>query len=63
MRRNAMMMITAAAALVLIHSVNSFALKENKGREKNKAPVLLGSGKGSWIVGVKRVKNIFAAAL
>lgn len=43
--------------------VNSFALKENKGREKNKAPVLLGSGKGSWIVGVKRVKNIFAAAL
>lgn len=58
-----MMMITAAAALVLIHSVNSFALKENKGREKNKAPVLLGSGKGSWIVGVKRVKNIFAAAL
>lgn len=58
-----MMMITAAAALVLIHSVNSFALKENKGREKNKAPVSLGSGKGSWIVGVKRVKNIFAAAL
>lgn len=58
-----MMMITAAAALVLIHSVNSFALKENKGREENKAPVLLGSGKGSWIVGVKRVKNIFAAAL
>lgn len=58
-----MMMIIAAAALVLIHSVNSFALKEKKGMKK-KAPVLLGSGKASWRAGVReRVKNVFAAAL
>lgn len=29
-----MMMITAAAALVLIRSVNSFALKEKRGSKK-----------------------------
>lgn len=29
-----MMMITAAAAMVLIHSVNSFASKEKKGNKK-----------------------------
>lgn len=43
MRRSAMMMITAAAALVLIHSVNSFALKGERGSKK--ASVLLGSVK------------------
>lgn len=40
-----MMMITAAAALVLIHSVNSFALKENKGREKIRLQCCLARGR------------------
>lgn len=53
-----MMMITAA--LVLIHSVNSFPLKEKKGMKKKIAPVLLGLGKESWCEGEK---NVFAAAL
>lgn len=40
------MMITAAAALVLIHSVNSFALKEKRGmEEKKKLQCCLAQGK------------------
>lgn len=34
-----MMMITAAAARVLIHSVNSFALKEERGSKKTPVSV------------------------
>lgn len=57
MRRSAMMMITAVATMVLIHSVNSFASEEKRGLKK--APVLLGSGKTE--LEREGVKSVFAA--
>lgn len=43
-----MMMITAAAALVLIRSVNSFALKEIRGSKKPQCCLAQGKRVGEW---------------